>query len=411
MKKTGWIVAAAFTLLILASQAPAGPQIIYDRWDQATAPTVAQGVKVGSSWFDSTAGVQKICRAIDATNCTQWAVVIADLGGTTMVGSNQAANLILSGPASGGAASPTFRLLDPLDIPNLAASKITSGTMATARLGSGTADATTFLRGDQTYAVPSGGGAIPSGLIAFYNAACPSTWTEVAGAQGRIIVGLPSGGTLAGTVGTAFTDLQDKSVTPTFTGDALATHLHGVGSLVAAWPAGVPTFAGSALATHLHGTGTYATSAHSGTAVADHASHTHTYTQVVNHIHGVSTILRTATTGGATTQVTNAQDTSSTADTTRKTDNPDGGVATGTTAGPSAILTHAVTQPSAHTLSGSSEAVTGGTPAGTISWPVGVPTLSGSSAAVSGGTPSGTVSAVVTSNVLAYIQYRACSKD
>src|SRR3990167_10978077 len=46
------------------------------------------------------------------------------------------------------------------EIPNLDTSKITTGTMATARLGSGTADSTTFLRGDQTYAVPSGGGGI-----------------------------------------------------------------------------------------------------------------------------------------------------------------------------------------------------------------------------------------------------------
>jgi len=38
-----------------------------------------------------------------------------------------------------------------------AASDITSGTIATPRLASGTADATTFLRGDQTWAVPSGG--------------------------------------------------------------------------------------------------------------------------------------------------------------------------------------------------------------------------------------------------------------
>lgn len=38
------------------------------------------------------------------------------------------------------------------------AANITSGTVATARLGSGTANSTTFLRGDQTWATPASGG-------------------------------------------------------------------------------------------------------------------------------------------------------------------------------------------------------------------------------------------------------------
>lgn len=96
------------------------------------------------------------------------------------------------------------------------------------------------------------------------------------------------------------------------------------------------------------GAKTKALSAHAGTAVADHDSHTHTYTQVPNHVHGVTTLLRSATSGTASTKVALTLDATSTGDVLAKTDNPDGGVAQGTTAGPSAALAHSVTQPSNH---------------------------------------------------------------
>jgi hypothetical protein len=118
------------------------------------------------------------------------------------------------------------------------------------------------------------------------------------------------------------------------------------------------------------GAKTKAISAHSGTAVAAHASHTHTYSQVVNHTHTISVTdpghvhtqrYHSAATG-ALSGPTTAPDTSSNTPTnygittasattgiTASSANPAGGVASGTTDGPSASLTHTVTQPSDHT--------------------------------------------------------------
>ena len=102
----------------------------------------------------------------------------------------------------------------------------------------------------------------------------------------------------------------------------------------------------------VEGTGgnkTSAISAHSGAAVANHASHTHTYTDVPNHTHphNMQGGTTAATTG------TNVMGSTATGGSSRAmaiaTSNPTGGVATGTTAGPSATLTHSVTQPSNHT--------------------------------------------------------------
>lgn len=96
-------------------------------------------------------------------------------------------------------------------------------------------------------------------------------------------------------------------------------------------------------------------SAHAGAAVADHASHTHTYSQVVNHTHPLAT--GTGATGNFA-QVIGTIDTSSGGTGAAPTQtalgtvsgNAAGGVAQGTTAGPGAVLTHAVTQPANHVV-------------------------------------------------------------
>ena len=52
---------------------------------------------------------------------------------------------------------PSTALNSNVDLTTLSASNLTSGTVATARLGTGTANATTFLRGDNTFAEAGGG--------------------------------------------------------------------------------------------------------------------------------------------------------------------------------------------------------------------------------------------------------------
>jgi hypothetical protein len=82
----------------------------------------------------------------------------------------QTANTIFSGPTTGSAASPSFRALVAADIPSLDAAKINSGTLGTARLGSGTANSSVFLRGDSTWTTPTAGAGGSTTQMQFNNA-------------------------------------------------------------------------------------------------------------------------------------------------------------------------------------------------------------------------------------------------
>lgn len=109
------------------------------------------------------------------------------------------------------------------------------------------------------------------------------------------------------------------------------------------------------------GAKTKAISAHVGATVADHAahthagpSHTHDYTQTVNHVHPMQ---RFPTATGGSTGFTVDTSMSGTPAAANDTANPTGGVATGTTVAggtantgnPSATLAHSVGQADAHT--------------------------------------------------------------
>lgn len=152
----------------------------------------------------------------------------------------------------------------------------------------------------------------PSDLLGF------GTW-EAFG-EGRVMVGL-------------------KASDPDFD---TAGETGGAKTSVSSGTVSQPTFTGNALGTHSHGVGTIATSAHAGTAVANHVNHTHPFTQSSNA--GTPDLVAVDVTGA-------------------------GVAASGTTGNESPTLTHSVTQPDAHTLSGSTAAVSAGTPAGTVSQP------------------------------------------
>ncbi len=58
----------------------------------------------------------------------------------------------------------------------------------------------------------TGSAMVPAGAVMFFDdTSCPMGWTELTAARGRAVVGLPSGGTLNGILGTALANLENRS--------------------------------------------------------------------------------------------------------------------------------------------------------------------------------------------------------
>jgi len=322
-----------------------------------------------------------------------------------------------------------------------------------------------------TYAWSSGVFVNSGTIIAITSGSCAAGWTEATELSGKMPYGtLAANGDVGGTGGSDAVTPAGTNSAPAFTGSALGTHLHGVGTFANSstsggtpagtnatstvtpsgtitWPAGVPTNASGAFTQ-----GAISWPAGVPTA-ANESAHTHSVTAAGTNgsvsITPLGTNAASATSGNcAATNI--AAGTGST--TACKATAPNLTVSAQTFTGSSTTVgAQTFTGSSVTSGAGSAHTHTLSWPAGvptiaagsftqpTISWPAGVPafsgssstvaaqvftgsalsththTVSGSSEAVSAGTPAGTVAAPVFSgtqfdNRSAYVKVIFCRK-
>jgi hypothetical protein len=165
--------------------------------------------------FTSVSGNGVAISAINASNLTSGTIANAR---TTADSANGASTIVLrgaSGEFAAGAITGTSFSGNGVALTAINASNISSGTVATARLGTGTANASTFLRGDSTYAVPASGTTITDDTTTnatYY----PTITTAISGSISAANVSStklffnPSTGTLTATVLSANSDERLK---------------------------------------------------------------------------------------------------------------------------------------------------------------------------------------------------------
>ena len=128
--------------------------------------------------------------------------------------------------------SPGAAPLTSADIPDdsITGAKIVDDAIDSEHYAAGSIDAAHVAADVATQAELDAIASVPSNLVAYRASgeSTPSGWSEYTSVRGRMIVGLPSGGADAGTVGTAYTTAQDKSISIAHTHDG-PVHTHSIG--------------------------------------------------------------------------------------------------------------------------------------------------------------------------------------
>jgi hypothetical protein len=230
----------------------------FERWNGSVWNDIILSVAGGGTGSGTAAGARTNLGL--GTIATQNSNAVAITGGSAINLSTLTATDIFAVTFTGGNGAA---------ITNLNANNIASGTVPTARLGSGVANSGSFLRGDQTWAAPAG--TLPAGLIAMFDVNCPAGWTRFVALDDRF----PRGAAAYGATGGA------------------SDHAHGAG-----------TYLGPS---HTHGAGSYSAASHNhggvtggnqspsvgvgvdtGNTVADNNDHTHTISSSSPAVTGTS---------------------------------------------------------------------------------------------------------------------------